>query len=82
MPHPTYTGPTAIRCPRACPVPAGVTLRETPRPRHAWPGMIHCPNDDVGCERSFLVEVTDRDAMAASAAEIRAAHAADDEVPV
>lgn len=42
-----------ITCPEQCDVPDGVTLREVPRPRHAWGDVFNCPNDD--CDRSFMV---------------------------
>lgn len=49
-----YTGPCRIDCPLKCEVPDGVRLSEVPRPRHKWPGLIHCVNGE--CTKSFLVE--------------------------
>lgn len=42
-----------IDCAEQCEVPTGVTLREVPRPRHAWGDVANCPNE--GCGKSFLV---------------------------
>lgn len=33
-------------------MPAGVTLRGVPMPRHAWGDVLICPN---GCGRAWLV---------------------------
>lgn len=41
-----------IDCPKACEIPAGITLTEVPRPRHAWSDVYTCPND--GCGRAFM----------------------------
>lgn len=42
-----------IDCAEKCVIPDGVTLHETPPPRHNWSDMVGCPNE--GCEQWFLV---------------------------
>ena len=48
-----YTGPCRIDCPESCEVPAGASLAEVPRPRHAWNDVLCCPHE--GCDKAFLV---------------------------
>lgn len=49
-------GPGHLPCETKCEVPAGYTMRGLPVPRHAWPGVLVCPND---CGRAWTVEETD-----------------------
>ena len=48
-----YVGPTTIRCPEQCEVPAGYSLSMVPVPRHNWGDVVVCPQD--GCERAWLI---------------------------
>lgn len=57
-----YVGPTRMDCQKKCKVPAGMKLMPVPRPRHDWPGMLHCPNE--GCGWSFLYEKIEKEEAA------------------
>lgn len=43
-------GPGTIPCEEKCEVPEGVELIALPESRHAWDGIMNCPN---GCGRAF-----------------------------
>ena len=46
-----YRSPDKIDCDEQCEVPIDIELTEIPRPRHAWPDVLVCPN----CGRAFLL---------------------------
>lgn len=52
LPWDALVGPGVIPCEQKCEVPEGVELVALPESRHAWPGIVNCPN---GCGRSFEV---------------------------
>lgn len=42
-----------LPCDERCEVPADLEMSEVPPPRHAWDGVVRCPNN--GCGRWWLI---------------------------